>query len=272
MGVITITPIIIIFTIIAIITIIIIIIVLVTITIVITIVPLQANFARNHAHHVLLPLNVTRILYLDTDTIILRDIQQLWKIASLSLSQSLLQSSRSLSISGDSKDEQHDNNDNGDNNSDLPVMFAIRSCDRPMNYFYNFNHHIISNTFHNNNYNDSDSDSEICYINAGVYVMDLVRYKQRRVDKRIEELIRIHGGVMTHSDSDSDSDTGGLWHEGTHQPSFILALYNHTTTTTSTTSSSLSLSLWNVSGLGWNMTKTQGEITQSFIVHWSGAR
>jgi hypothetical protein len=56
-----------------------------------------------------------------------------------------------------------------------------------------------------------------CYINAGVYLLDLRAYAAARIPERITALYEAHARAQ-------------LWVVGVQQPPFILALYNHTMT------------------------------------------
>eukprot|EP00958_Prasinococcus_capsulatus_P003501 scaffold318_cov396-Prasinococcus_capsulatus_cf.AAC.24 len=50
-----------------------------------------------------------------------------------------------------------------------------------------------------------------CYINAGVYLLDVTRYRDAKVNKRIAKLIE-----------ERNRRGKTLWKTGVHQPSFIL--------------------------------------------------
>ena len=52
-----------------------------------------------------------------------------------------------------------------------------------------------------------------CYINAGVYLLDVYHYHTSAITRKIEELI----DIRAHHDK--------LWRKGVHQPSFILGKY-----------------------------------------------
>ena len=178
-----------------------------------------ANFARNHIYEVSArfpELGLARMVYLDIDTVVLRDI-------------------------GDLYDRGFEAIHDGDHTT--TCMAAVRRCDRTMDYFYNMESETVRNSM----------DAGDCYINAGVFVLDIDRYVALGIPQRIAALQAEHIAG------------GRLWHEGAHQPSFVLALHNHTVTHGVD-------ERWNVSGLGWNSTKTQRELANAFILHWSGEK
>ena len=207
-----------------------------------------ANFARNELHELMASapeLNVTRVIYLDTDTIVARDIAELYSHASALMDARVHASEQHHDE--EEGEEQHARRTNGSGRREV-VMVAVRSCERRMDYFYNFD---AADSIR------ATMNATDCYINAGVYVMDLDRYRVLGIADTIASLQEAHVRSGAHS--------GGLWREGTHQPSFILALYNYTATDGIDPR-------WNVSGLGWNSTKTHRELAQAFILHWTGHR
>lgn len=91
-----------------------------------------------------------------------------------------------------------------------------------------------------------------CYVNAGVYVVDLERYALRRIGARISELVALHA-------------VRRLWWQGVQQPSFVLALAGHTVTLDAR---------WNADGLGYNPRKGRIHpctLQSAYVLHWNGA-
>lgn len=177
-----------------------------------------ANFARNHLHEAAAAhpeLMLARVVYLDIDTIVVRDVAELYDRGAALI----------------------------ERGGDATVMAAVRRCDRRMEYFFNFESEAVRGSVR----------ADDCYVNAGVYVMDLDRYVRLGMPGRIAALQAAHAGGA------------GLWREGAHQPSFVLALHNHTATRGID-------ERWNTSGLGWNTSKTQRELADAYILHWSDDR
>mmetsp|Transcript_4613 Transcript_4613/g.16518 ORF Transcript_4613/g.16518 Transcript_4613/m.16518 type:complete len:243 (+) Transcript_4613:789-1517(+) len=172
------------------------------------------NFARNYVDDLVLPLGVERVLYMDTDTIVKGDVLEIW------------------------------DTEFGPNKFFGPAD----SCSSPhttpnrMKGQYDFRHKMIKATM-------KPTD---CYINAGVYLLDVTRYRDAKVNKRIAKLIE-----------ERNRRGKTLWKTGVHQPSFILALYNHTQKLPGS---------WNQGQLGWNPRITGAELRASKVLHWNGGK
>jgi len=123
---------------------------------------------------------------------------------------------------------------------DSKYFAAVSSCYLHMTFWFDFNVDIVKNTFSKND----------CYINAGVYIVDLQQYKEDRVQKRIESLIVQHQHKK-------------IWKLGVHQSSFVLALANHTKVLDSR---------WNFVQLGWNKALHPDRLKAAFVLHWNGER
>jgi len=116
---------------------------------------------------------------------------------------------------------------------------AVSSCYLHMTFWFDFSVEVVKNTM----------DKKDCYINAGVYVVDLRQYKEHRVQQTIERLIKSHKKKK-------------IWKVGVHQSSFILALFNHT---------QLLDPRWNVVQLGWNRNIPIKSLEDAYVLHWNGA-
>mmetsp|Transcript_12702 Transcript_12702/g.46444 ORF Transcript_12702/g.46444 Transcript_12702/m.46444 type:complete len:324 (-) Transcript_12702:181-1152(-) len=178
----------------------------------------KMNFARNFADDLLLPLGVQKIVYIDTDTIVAKDIVDLW-------------------------------------NTKLTVdefWASPEACTMPVKpkathytskvHVFRRGAPIVAETIKQGD----------CILNAGVYVMDLYQYREHNVLEKIKDIMAVH--KREH-----------LWNEGVHQPSFILALYNHTVRISGT---------WNQKnvggGQGLYQEMSDAELSQAALLHWSG--
>ncbi|KDD72580.1 hypothetical protein H632_c3168p0 [Helicosporidium sp. ATCC 50920] len=96
-------------------------------------------------------------------------------------------------------------------------------------------------------------DPEGCYANAGVFAVDLERYKQLNVSGRIADLVRVHAGGRR------------LWTQGVQQPSFVLAFLPH---------ARILPHSWNVDALGYSPDKPRVPrcaLESGHVLHWNGA-
>ncbi|KAK9814430.1 hypothetical protein WJX72_005798 [[Myrmecia] bisecta] len=163
------------------------------------------NFARNFADDLLLPHGVRRMIYLDTDTLVLGNLTDLWAT------------------------KFEDGN----------IFGAVYSCSQRMHEWYNFKQPIVKATL----------TKSTCYMNAGAYLMDLEGYRDLGIQQRIGQLLQLH---VTH---------GPVWTKGVHQPSFILALANHTQGLDRR---------WNMHGLGWQKQFHWDQLLASSVLHFTG--
>jgi len=116
---------------------------------------------------------------------------------------------------------------------------AVSSCYLHMTFWFDFNVDVVKRTMSKND----------CYVNAGVYVVDLQQYKANQMQQRIEQLIKAHKQKK-------------IWKLGVHQSSFILALFNHT---------QLLDARWNVVQLGWNRALPKEKLDGGWVLHWNGS-
>ncbi|GAB4822282.1 hypothetical protein N2152v2_009328 [Parachlorella kessleri] len=121
------------------------------------------------------------------------------------------------------------------------VAGVARSCKIHMRQLYDFSKPLVKATM----------GPEQCYINAGVYVVDLERYKELGIQRRIGELIQQHAQDR-------------LWLQGVQQPSFVLAIANHSATVDPR---------WNQDSLGYNPKKRRlpaCTLRSAYVLHWNG--
>jgi len=164
------------------------------------------NFARNFADELLLPWGVEKVVYLDADTIVQKDVTKLYDIPI----------------------------------EEGMVMAVSRSCYLHMDYWFDFKSDYVTKAM-------SKRD---CYINAGVYTMDVRRYRDFKCQETIANLIVNHRKKR-------------IWKLGVHQSSFILGLYPHIQDLKES---------WNTLGLGWNTAIQQPRLQNGKILHWNGAK
>jgi len=116
---------------------------------------------------------------------------------------------------------------------------ASPNCAHRMESWYDFKSVVVRRTMRRRH----------CYINAGVYVVDLSRYALAGIQERIVQLVASHMRRQ-------------IWMQGMHQPSFILALYNY----------SIPLDhRWNTAGLGWMPDMEERELQRASVLHWTGS-
>jgi hypothetical protein len=212
------------------------------------------NWARNYADEYLLPLGVSKVIYLDSDTIVQDDLSTLWD------QHLLTKEERGVEVEGGSGG--FDSN----SNNEVVVGFA-RSCRIKMGSLYNFNNPIVRATM-------SPSD---CYINAGVYIMNLAAYSTSKIRLRIAKLIDIHAKAAIQPGEGyrgSGGSVGGggsvvalrdkIWTQGVQQPSFILALLPQAEKIDNG---------WNTDSLGYNPSKGRLPdcvLRSGSVLHWNG--
>ena len=124
---------------------------------------------------------------------------------------------------------------------DGKVIGFTRSCRMTMSKLYNFENEYIQQTMEKND----------CYINAGVYVVNLRAYAEGQYREKIAELIRAH-------------QVERLWLQGVQQPSFVLALLPNAT---------IVPRHWNSDALGYNPSKgrlSECTLKSGGILHWNG--
>jgi hypothetical protein len=188
------------------------------------------NFARNYADLYLLPLGVTRVAYLDADTIVQGDVGELWA-------------------------------------APLPpghVAAVARSCTLATRQLFNFTHPLgaLQHCVYIRGRGGwfarcvlaphraatppprppprppaavaAALRPDDCYINAGVVVLDLEAYRLYRIRDRIAELTALHAAGQR------------LWLQGVQQPSFVLAMAGRTAEVDGR---------WNTDALGFNPNK-----------------
>eukprot|EP00240_Pyramimonas_obovata_P001693 CAMPEP_0118948024 /NCGR_PEP_ID=MMETSP1169-20130426/47128_1 /TAXON_ID=36882 /ORGANISM="Pyramimonas obovata, Strain CCMP722" /LENGTH=474 /DNA_ID=CAMNT_0006894365 /DNA_START=308 /DNA_END=1732 /DNA_ORIENTATION=- len=121
------------------------------------------------------------------------------------------------------------------------------TCNQPWGFWFNFKSWVIFNSL---------LKEDGCAVNAGVYLLDVKQYASHKIQDRIAKLISIHEQRL-------EGKMKGIWRRGVHQPSFVLALYNHTQRVDAK---------WNMGQLGWDDNLKQEDIASSHILHWNGQR
>lgn len=209
------------------------------------------NWARNYADEYLLPMGVKKVIYLDSDTIVQDDLSTLWDQHLLKKDEREVEGGRGV----------FDTTSSSNNNNEVVVGFA-RSCRIKMGSLYNFNNPIVRATM-------SPSD---CYINAGVYIMNLAAYSTSKIRLRIAKLIDIHAKAGIQS-GEGEGGGGGssvaairdkIWTQGVQQPSFVLALLPQ---------AEMIGSGWNTDSLGYNPSKGRLPdcvLRSGSVLHWNG--
>ena len=121
------------------------------------------------------------------------------------------------------------------------VVFAgANTCSINFKHWFNFSDPIVKATMR----------PKDCYINAGVYLMDVEGYAALGIRQRIAELIKMH------------KRPSKIWNAGVHQSSFVLGLYNYSTRVDGR---------WNIVGLGWQKNIKPQKLEDGFVLHWNGA-
>eukprot|EP00854_Cymbomonas_tetramitiformis_P008158 gene8158-9690_t len=117
---------------------------------------------------------------------------------------------------------------------------AVQCCYLHMSFWFDFGVDVVKRTM----------TPHDCYINAGVYIVDLDKYQEHRTQERIADLIVQH-------------QKSHIWKLGVHQSSFILALYNYTQPIDAK---------WNLLQLGWNQALQSEKLKEAKILHWNGQK
>lgn len=117
---------------------------------------------------------------------------------------------------------------------------AVQCCYLHMSFWFDFGVDVVKRTM----------TPHDCYINAGVYIVDLDKYQEQRTQERIATLIVQH-------------QKSHIWKLGVHQSSFILALYNYTQPIDAK---------WNLLQLGWNQALQSEKLKEANILHWNGQK
>jgi hypothetical protein len=212
------------------------------------------NWARNYADEYLLPLGVSKVIYLDSDTIVQDDLCTLWD------QHLLAKEGRGVEVEVEGGSGGVDSTNN---NNEVVVGFA-RSCRIKMGSLYNFNNPIVRAAM-------SPSD---CYINAGVYIINLAAYNTSKIRLRIAKLIDIHAKAAIQPGEGSGGSVGGggsavalrdkIWTQGVQQPSFVLALLPQ---------AEMIGNGWNTDSLGYNPSKGRLPdcvLRSGSVLHWNG--
>eukprot|EP01104_Vermistella_antarctica_P004097 TRINITY_DN14611_c0_g1_i1.p1 TRINITY_DN14611_c0_g1~~TRINITY_DN14611_c0_g1_i1.p1 ORF type:complete len:430 (-),score=55.27 TRINITY_DN14611_c0_g1_i1:61-1350(-) len=146
---------------------------------------------------------VDRLIFLDIDVIVLRDVAELWHHA-------------------------------------LPdgiTMAAARTCQKPNFKFFNFTHPAVVGKL----------QPQDCYINTGVFMLDLKEYAETHRRDAIFQLILEH------------ERAGPIWFTSTQGP-LHLGMYGRTCTVSSK---------WNYNDLGYRF-RPSSFINLAGILHWNG--